>query len=93
MIMTVTTTVAATAITTIPITLKTTIKINITTVTATAKVMSITADSLPSHLFYYGRTTNTTVDDTNPALPIIQNIPQFPKPRAIKVMQDLYHQL
>ena len=30
-----------------------------------------------------------TVDDMNPALPLIRNIPQFPKFRVLKVMQDL----
>ena len=32
------------------------------------------------------------VDDINPALPIMMNIPSFLQFRAIKVMQDLYHQ-
>ena len=35
---------------------------------------------------------NTTVDDLNPAEPIVRNIPYFPESRALKVMQDLYHQ-
>ena len=33
-----------------------------------------------------------TVDDINPALPIIRNIPQFPWFRVHKVVQVLYHQ-
>ena len=41
---------------------------------------------------YYTRIQGTTVDDTNPALHIIRNIPYFPELRVRKVMQDLYHQ-
>ena len=37
-------------------------------------------------------TFNTTVDDINPALPTIRNIPQIPSCRVLKVMQGLYHQ-
>ena len=33
-----------------------------------------------------------TVDDINPALPIIRNIPESPLLRVPKVMQDLYRQ-
>ena len=32
------------------------------------------------------------VDDVNPGLPIIRNIPYFPSSGVSKVMQDLYHQ-
>ena len=35
---------------------------------------------------------DTTVDDINPALPIIRNIQQIPKSRVIKAMPDVYHQ-
>ena len=34
----------------------------------------------------------TTVDDINPALPMIRNIPEFPLFGVLKVMQGLYHQ-
>ena len=33
-----------------------------------------------------------TVDDRNPALPIISTIPCSPEFRVLKVMQDFYHQ-
>ena len=39
-----------------------------------------------------GRDTPATVDDINPALPMIRNIPYFPDCWVLKVMQDLYHQ-
>ena len=39
-----------------------------------------------------GSAPGRAVDDINPALPIIKNIPQFPEFRVLKVMQDLYHQ-
>ena len=32
------------------------------------------------------------VDDIDPALPIIGNLPEFPWFRVLKVMQDSYHQ-
>ena len=32
---------------------------------------------------------SATVDDQNPALPLKRNIPEFPKLRVLKVMQDL----
>ena len=32
--------------------------------------------------------TLATVDDINPALPIIRNIPDFPQFRVLKVLQD-----
>ena len=35
---------------------------------------------------------NPTIDDKNPALPRIRNVPSFPTFRVLKVMQDLYHQ-
>ena len=33
-----------------------------------------------------------TVDDINPELPIIRNIPELPWFRVLPVMQDLHHQ-
>ena len=33
-----------------------------------------------------------TVDDINPALPMIRNLPPFPQIRVLQVMQDLYRQ-
>ena len=38
------------------------------------------------------RAIGTEVDDIDPALPIIRNIPYFPSFREGKLMQDLYHQ-
>ena len=35
---------------------------------------------------------STAVDDINPALPIIRNIPRFPEFRILKLKSDLYHQ-
>ena len=33
-----------------------------------------------------------SIDDINPKLPVIRNMPLFPQFRVLKVMQDLYHQ-
>ena len=40
----------------------------------------------------FGVLCGAAVDDINPALPIIRNMPQLPLFRVLKVMQDLYHQ-
>ena len=42
--------------------------------------------------FYSAQLAAHTVDDINPALPTIRNIPYFPYFWVLTVMQDFFHQ-
>ena len=60
--------------------------------TSNKSTADATVSSTASETKYLCWQERDTVDDINPALPIIRNLPLFPSFRVLQVTQDLYPQ-